>query len=75
MGCPKCRSENLIRIHRRSIDRILRLIYPIQRLECRECGWSWRSQAGRIRAEYAIGVLIFFAASFAVALYVLWKFG
>lgn len=49
-GCPRCREQELMRISRRTTDRLLHLLgIPAYRYRCRNCTWEGTrlSEAGR----------------------------
>jgi hypothetical protein len=58
--CPQCRSSgssgDLVRVHRRFIDRVISLLRPLRRYRCRtmDCDWEGNLPARRIPARGGI---------------------
>ncbi|MCU0982233.1 MAG: hypothetical protein MUF25_24015 [Pirellulaceae bacterium] len=39
--CPRCGNTDLLRIHRRLLDRLLSLVHPVYRFRCAKPGCAW----------------------------------
>ncbi len=41
VGCPRCGNTELVRIHRRLLDRLLSCVRPVYRFRCADSGCVW----------------------------------
>jgi predicted RNA-binding Zn-ribbon protein involved in translation (DUF1610 family) len=42
VGCPRCGNAELVRIHRRLLDRLLSCVRPVYRFRCADPGCAWQ---------------------------------
>jgi hypothetical protein len=51
--CPRCGSTDLLRIHRRLLDRLLSLVRPVYRVRCADprCAWEGNLRQKRFAGD------------------------
>ena len=50
--CPRCGNTDLLRIHRRLLDRLLSLVRPVYRFRCADPRCAWE---GNVRQKWFAG--------------------